>query len=150
MDRRKFLGSFVGIIGVPFVPIPKSKSNEVPYNEPFEGYNKFLTRLERSVGREVDVQDTSTLYSAGPSEILIGIKRITSKNERLFPHEVLFYNGSTINLRNIGSIAIPGAPTFTRKDMLVMYPNPESKDTLYVNLPSQEAQDKMLKDILNI
>lgn len=140
MKRREFFGTILGLSLIPFIGSKlEARSAEVPYEEPFQGYDSYIKKLGEHVGENVRVQDSFNLIGSGKRKFL-GLERYDNSNTNLFPHRVSFDDGSTINLRNIASITAPAA------QQVNIIPADES--TLYLHIPAQRLHEEYMTRLL--
>src|SRR3989344_4640586 len=137
MDRRGFFRVLSAMAAIPFLANSSSaKSSERDYVEPFEGYNDYIKKLTGHLEEDVCVQERFILLS-GRKEKITEIKRTSSKNPNLLPHEISFYNGLTLNLGKIASI--------TQIEAYQRNINPSDETTLYLDIPRQKVHKEQME-----
>ncbi len=96
-----------------------------------EKYYDYIRLLQDSVGEEVHVRESFGIISS--IKTLKGLKRIAEESGDLFPHSVLFLDGSEYNLADIEYIARIGGS----KKII----NPNYPGTLYFYDPEEKKPE---------
>lgn len=140
MSRRNFFGVIGGVSVIPFVGFKlRAKPTEAPYEEPFQGYDKYIRRLVQKVGEIVRIQDSFSSTGSDRRKLL-EVERFDNPDGKLFPHRVSFDDGLSINLSAMASI--------TSLDENQWKVNPRGKGTFYLHIPGQAAHEEYMNNYL--